>query len=80
MLNPISEPPRDPNISLTLVKAAEGDPSCVIRIPSSQLIMYDQQSGFTRLRLTGGRVLEVREGTDQIDQLVRGATSNLARQ
>jgi len=42
------------------------------------MITYDQQIGFTRLRLTKGRVLEVREGTDQIDRLVRGAAANLA--
>jgi len=80
MLNQTPGPAREPNINLTLVRAAADNPSCVIRVLTSQLIMYDQQSGFTRLRLTGGRVLEVREGTDQIDRLVRGATSNLARQ
>ena len=80
MLNQMPGPAREQSINLTLVRAAEGNPCCTIRVPTAQLITYDQQSGFTRLRLTGGRVLEVREGTDQIDRLVRGVTSNLARQ
>ena len=42
------------------------------------MITYDQQIGFTRLRLTKGRVLEVREGTDQIDRLIRGAAADPA--
>ncbi|MGD0614727.1 MAG: hypothetical protein ABSA69_04695 [Verrucomicrobiota bacterium] len=73
-------PTREPNISLTLVGAPEGDPSCTIRILTAQLITYSQRDNFTQLTLTGGRVLEVKESTDQIDRLVRIATANLARQ
>ena len=65
-----------PNISLTLAKATEGNAGGTIRVPASKLLAYDQQLGFTRLRLTGGAVLEVREGTDQIDRLVRAAASH----
>ena len=77
MLNQTLEPARELSIDLTLVRGAEGNPSCSIRIQAAQMITYDQQIGFTRLRLTKGRVLEVREGTDQIDRLVRGAVANL---
>ena len=77
MLNQTLEPARELSIDLTLVRGAEGNPSCSIRIQAAQMITYDQQIGFTQLRLTKGRVLEVREGTDQIDRLVRGAVANL---
>lgn len=78
MSNQTLEPARELGIDLTLVRGADGNPSCTIRVQAAQMITYDQQVGFTRLRLTKGRVLEVREGTDQIDRLVRGAAANLA--
>jgi hypothetical protein len=70
----------EPNISLTPVRVAEGNPPVAIRVLTSQLITYNQQNGFTRLRLTGRRVLEVKESTDEIDRLVRSATDNPAQQ
>ena len=78
MLNQTLGPARELSIVLTLVRDADGNPSCSIRIQAAQMLTYDLQIGFTRLRLTKGRVLEVREGTDQIDRLVRGAAANLA--
>ena len=78
MLNQTLGPARELSIVLTLVRDADGNPSCSIRVQAAQMIAYDQQMGFTRLRLTKGRVLEVREGTDQIDRLVRGAATHLA--
>ena len=66
----------EPNVSLTLATVGEGNPSGTIRVPASKLLAYDQQMGFTRLRLTGGTVLDVREGTDQIDWLVRAVASH----
>lgn len=63
----------EPDISLTLATASEGDPAGTVRVPASKLLAYDQQLGFTRLRLTGRTVLDVRESTDQIDRLVRTA-------
>lgn len=39
------------------------------------LITYQQQPGFTRLRLSGGRNLDVKESTGEIDQLVRLASA-----
>ncbi|MGA9450653.1 MAG: hypothetical protein WBW41_04825 [Verrucomicrobiia bacterium] len=62
-------------ISLTLAKVTEGNPGGTVSVPASRLLAYDQQMGFTRLKLTGGTVLDVREGTDQIDRLVRAAAS-----
>lgn len=80
MLNQTSGLVSEPTISLTPVRVAEGNPPVAIRVLTSQLITYNQQNGFTRLRLTSGRVLEVKESTDEIDRRVRGATSNRARQ
>jgi hypothetical protein len=80
MLNQTPGPSREPNISLTLVGSSDGKTPSAFRVPAAQLISYVQQDGFTRLRLTGGRVLEVKESTDQIDRLVRGIDGNLARQ
>ncbi len=77
MLNQRFAPVRELSIDLTLVSGADGNPSCSIRVQAVQMLTYDQQIGFTRLRLTKGRILEVREGTDQIDRLVRYAAANL---
>ena len=60
MLNETPKLLREPEISLTPVKMAEDSPASIISVLTSQLITYKQQSGFTRLRLTGRRVLEVR--------------------
>lgn len=46
-----------------------------ITIVISQLISYSQEVGYTRLRLTGGKTLDVKETTDRIDHLVRRASS-----
>ena len=72
MLKQTPRPSCEQSIILTLVKALEGKPSCAINVPTAQMITYQQQSGFTRLRLIGGRVLDVREGTAEIDRLIRG--------
>ncbi len=39
----------------------------------SQLITYSQEKGFTRLRLTGRKTLDVKETTARIDSLIRDA-------
>jgi hypothetical protein len=39
------------------------------------MIAYSQGSDFTRLNLTGGKVLDVKETTDVIDRLVRAAAA-----
>jgi len=59
-----------PSVRLTPVEVTgPGD----ISITISQLIAYSQNEGFTRLRLTGGKMLDVKESTDRIDYLIRHA-------
>ena len=60
--------------SIRLTPATEVGPAG-ITIVISQMISYSQEVGFTRLRLTGGKTLDVRETTDRIDHLVRRASS-----
>lgn len=64
-----------PRISLTLVQADSRQVQ--VRVSIVELIAYSQNSGFTRLNLTGGKVLDVKETTDQIDRLVRLASGQL---
>jgi hypothetical protein len=54
----------------------DGCSASSVPVLTSQLIAYDQRNGFTRLWLAGGKVLDVKEGTDRIDSLIRGASSN----
>ena len=63
-----------PSVRLT---PAEGAGPIGITIVISQMISYSQEPGFTRLRLTGGKTLDVKESTDRIDHLVRRASSRL---
>lgn len=46
-----------------------------ININSWRMISYSEMEGFTRLRLSGGQTLDVKETTDRIDYLVRQAWS-----
>ena len=73
---PATEPLRELSIALTLVRDEAGNTSATIQVQPKQMIAYDQELGFTRLRLTGNKVLEVKEGTDQIDRLIRSAAAN----
>jgi hypothetical protein len=75
MLYQAPKPLDEPSVSLTLATVGNSSPSGSLRVPASKLLTYDQQMGFTRLRLTGRTVLDVRESTDQIDRLVRAAAS-----
>jgi len=56
---------------LTLTQAESGEAQ--VQVGIGEFIAYSQNAGFTRLNLTGGKVLEVKETTDQIDRLVRYA-------
>jgi len=59
-----------PTVRLTPVDlSGSGD----VHITISQMIAYSQNDGFTRLRLTGGKMLDVKETTDRIDYLIRRA-------
>jgi len=42
-----------------------------VLITISQMIAYSQNDGFTRLRLIGGKMVDVKETTDRIDYLIR---------
>ncbi|HEX4263977.1 MAG TPA: hypothetical protein VH597_06520 [Verrucomicrobiae bacterium] len=59
-----------PSVRLTPVELSS---SGEVSITLSQLIAYSQNDGFTRLQLTGGKMLDVKETTDRIDYLVRNA-------
>ena len=61
-----------PNVRLTPAGLMEPP---WISVPLSQMICYSQETGFTRLRLTGGQTLDVKETTERIDQLVRQASA-----
>lgn len=57
---------------ITLTLAVQGRQ---YQVKLCHMLTYDQQIGFTRLRLCGGRNLEVKESTGEIDQLVRLAAT-----
>ena len=67
------EPPPFAGISLTLTRAESGH--VLVKVSIAECIAYSQNTGFTRLNLTGGKVLDVKETTDQIDKLARAAAS-----
>src|SRR5215469_195086 len=64
--------------SIRLTPAAESG-QIGITIVISQMISYSQEVGFTRLRLTGGKTLDVKETTDRIDHLVRRESSRVGK-
>ena len=70
------ESSNSPAISLTVMQGQEGVQPGAVRVKAEQLIAYEQQRGFTRLRMLGAKSLDVREGTDEIDRLVRAASSS----
>ena len=64
-------------IDLTPFKIEPGNAPSVVNIETSNLVAYAQCTGYTRLNLTGGRLLDVKETTDQIDRMVRIAASQM---
>lgn len=60
--------------SVRLTPVAEIGPTG-INVGISQMISYSQETGFTRLWLTGRKTLDVKETTDRIDDLVRRASA-----
>jgi hypothetical protein len=71
-----SQPPAMPRISLTLMQADSGE--MIVKVGVTEFIAYSQNTGFTRLNLTGGKVVDVKETTDQIDRMVRTASAQPA--
>lgn len=68
-------PSRNPIIRLTPV-TVERDRVVArdaMEVKIQDLLAYSQELGFTRLCLRGGRALDVSEGTEDIDRLVRSA-------
>ena len=65
-----------PMISLTVMQGQEGLQPGTVRVKAEQLLAYEQQGGFTRLTMLGAKSLDVREGTDEIDRLLRAAASS----
>ena len=61
-----------PSIRLTLVGAME---ECAVDFIITQFIDYAPKDGFTRVRLTGGKTIDVKESTDRIDYLIRKAAA-----
>ena len=70
MAKQLSEHRFAPSIRLTPLEVLGSNG---VNLTISQLIAYTQNEGFTRLRLTGGKVLDVKETTDRIDFLIRRA-------
>jgi hypothetical protein len=60
-------------ISLTPARTEQAQSPVSVLV--SEMIAYSQGSDFTRLNLTGGKVLDVKETTDVIDRLVRAAAA-----
>ena len=61
-------------VSLTIVNSESGRSAGVVELKASRLLSYEQHTGFTRLRLTAGWYVDVREGTDEIDRKLRRAS------
>jgi hypothetical protein len=70
----VSRPNSTHGIRLTLSQAEPGQ--VAIEVGITDFIAYSQNPGFTRLNLKGGKVLDVKETTDQIDRLVRLASGS----
>ena len=70
MAKQLSEPRFVPSVRLTPLEVID---STDVNLTVSQMIAYTQNEGFTRLRLTGGKMLDVKETTDRIDFLIRRA-------
>jgi hypothetical protein len=67
-----------PTVNLTVAGGVKGQPTEVVIMVASRLLAYEQHHGFTRVRLTKGVSLDVREGTDEIDRRLREASAQLA--
>jgi len=60
---------------ITLTPARTEQAQSPVSVAVSEMIAYSQGSDFTRLNLTGGKVLDVKETTHAIDRLVRAAAA-----
>ena len=69
------QPGSTPARRIILTPARTPHPQTTVSVALSEMIAYTQGDEFTRLNLTGGKVLEVKETTDMIDRLVRAAAA-----
>ena len=67
--------PLTSRIILTSARGQANQKLHSLDVALAELITYSQDGNHTRLKLIGGRILEVKESTDQIDRLARLAAS-----
>jgi hypothetical protein len=58
-------------VSLKVLEGEQGRSQRTVQVAASRLLVYEQHSNFTRLRLKEEGWLRVREGTDEIDRRLR---------
>jgi len=63
------------SIQLTPSKNAGSKVQVRMSVETRSLLAYSQCEGYTRLTLTGGKILDVLETTAQIDRLVAAAST-----
>jgi hypothetical protein len=66
-----------PMVSLTVLDGTAGAGGKAMAVRASRLLCYEQHTGFTRLRLSDGTQMDVRESTDEIDRRIRQAASQV---
>ncbi len=64
-------------VNLTMFDGAPGGAGQAVAVRASRLLCYEQNAGFTRLRLSDGTRMDVRESTDEIDRRIRQAASQV---
>jgi hypothetical protein len=64
-----------PMVNLTVVNGENGKIAGEVALKTSRLLAYEQHTGFTRVRLTAGWYVDVKEGTDEIDRRLRRAAA-----
>jgi len=71
---PVKQPRSLPTRGIRLTPVLAEPTQQPVSVLIAELIAYSQNYYFTRLNLTGGKVLDVKETTDQIDRMVRAAS------
>ena len=67
-------------IQFTAASTTEGQAAGgKLTVALGDLIAYEENADFTRLTLTGSRVLQVKENAGEIERLVREASGDPAR-
>jgi len=68
---------KNPGIHLTRVTVHQGHvvETDSVEVALRDLVAYSQENEFTRMWLAKGRSIEVKEGTEEIDRIVRSAST-----